>query len=94
VVVGGDSFEDDDKINEGEYSNQKVIDVMTGFAPNELWASNGKLTSLAPTGLANIKSAINDGCGFVDFDGHGNTNIWATHPHDNFDTNTIYSRRN
>jgi len=84
VVVGGDSFEDDDKINEGEYSNQKVIDVMTGFAPNELWASNGKLTSLAPTGLANIKSAINDGCGFVDFDGHGSTNIWACHPHDNF----------
>ncbi|MCX6664131.1 MAG: C25 family cysteine peptidase, partial [Euryarchaeota archaeon] len=84
VVVGGDSFEDNAKIDEGEYSNQKVIDVMTGFAPNKLWASNGKLTSLIPTGLANIKSAINDGCGFVDFDGHANTYSWACHPHDNF----------
>jgi len=86
VVVGGDSFEDDDKVDEGEYSNQKVIDLMTGFAPNKIWVTNGKLTSLAPTGLANIKNAINDGCGFVDFSGHGNTNLWGTHPHDNFGT--------
>jgi hypothetical protein len=85
VVVGGDSFDDTTTmIDEGEYSNQKVIDLMTGFAPNKLWVTNGKLTSLAPTGVANIKSAINSGCGFVDFSGHGNTNVWATHPHDNF----------
>jgi hypothetical protein len=84
VVVGGDSFEDTSTIDEGEYANQKVIDIMTGFAPNKLWVTNGKLTSLAPTGVANIKSAINSGCGFVDFNGHGNTNVWATHPHDNF----------
>jgi hypothetical protein len=84
VVVGGDTFEDDDKVDEGEYANQKVIDLMTGFTPNKLWVTNGKLTSAAPSGVANIKSAINDGCGFVDFSGHGNTNVWATHPHDNF----------
>jgi len=86
VVVGGDSFEDDDNVDEGEYSNQKVEVVMTGFNPNELWVTNGKLTGYAPTGVANIKSAINDGCGFVDFSGHGNTNIWATHPHTDFGT--------
>ncbi|DAC72123.1 MAG TPA: hypothetical protein DSN98_06800 [Thermoplasmata archaeon] len=86
VVVGGDSFEDNTKINEGEFANQKVVDTMTGFAPNEVWVTNGKLTSYAPTGVANIKSAINIGCGFVDFSGHGNTNIWATHPHDDFAT--------
>jgi hypothetical protein len=84
VVVGGDTFDDDDKVNEGEYANQKVIDLMSGFVPNKLWVTNEKLTSAAPSGVANIKSAINDGCGFVDFSGHGNTNVWATHPHDNF----------
>jgi len=85
VVVGGDSFEDTSTIDEGEYANQKVIDIMTGFAPNKLWVTNGKLTSIVPSGVANIKSAINSGCGFVDFNGHGNTNVWATHPHDNFE---------
>ncbi|MBE3136866.1 MAG: PKD domain-containing protein [Thermoplasmata archaeon] len=84
VVVGGDSFDDTTtKIDEGEYANQKVIDVMTGFAPNKLWVTNGKLTAVG-AGVTNIKNAINTGCGFVDFNGHGNTNIWATHPHDNF----------
>jgi len=86
VVVGGDSFADTAQIDEGEYSNQKVIDIMTGFAPNKLWVTNGKLTSYVPTGVANIKSAINAGCGFVDFVGHGDTDVWATHPHDNFNT--------
>jgi hypothetical protein len=84
VVVGGDTFDDEDKVDEGEYANQKVIDLMSGFVPNKLWVTNEKLTSAAPSGVANIKSAINDGCGFVDFSGHGNTNVWATHPHDNF----------
>jgi hypothetical protein len=84
VVFGGDTFSDDDKINEGEYSNQKVIDLMTGFAVNKIWATNGKLTSVTPNGITNIKNAINDGCGFIDFSGHGNTNVWATHPNDNF----------
>lgn len=58
---------------------------MTGFISNKLWVTNGKLTGLVPTGVANIKSAINDGCGFVDFHGHGAETIWATHPHNNFD---------
>jgi hypothetical protein len=83
VVAGADTFEDDNKVDEGEYANQKVIDIMTGFVPNKLWASNDKLTSVTPSGITNIKNAINDGCGFIDFSGHGNTNVWATHPHDN-----------
>jgi len=86
VLVGGDSFDDTGGVNEGEYANQKVADLMTGFIPNKLWASNGKLTGYAPTGVTNIKNAINDGCGFVDFNGHGNTDIWATHPHGDFFT--------
>jgi len=86
VVVGGDSFPDDDDVDEGEFINQKVIDMMTGFIPEKLWVTNGKLTSLVPTGVANIKTAINSGCGFVDFSGHGNPQVWATHPHDNHNT--------
>ncbi len=84
VVVGGDSFQDNNAVLEGEFSNQKVIDLMTGFIADKQWVTNGKLTSLAPTGVANIKNAINAGCGFVDFSGHGNTYIWACHPHENF----------
>jgi len=83
VAVGGDSFPDDYDIDEGEYINQKVIDMLDGFIYNKLWVTNGKLTGLVPTGVANIKNSINDGCGFVDFSGHGNTNVWATHPHGN-----------
>jgi hypothetical protein len=86
VVIGGDSFEDTGGVNEGEYGNQKVADLMTGFIPNKIWASNGKLSSLVPTGVSNIKTAINTGAGFVDFNGHGNTNVWASHPHGDFYT--------
>ncbi len=86
VVVGGDSFPDDDDIDEGEYINQKVMDMMAGFTPDKQWVTNGKLTSLIPTGVQNIKTAINKGCGFVDFSGHGNTNVWATHPHNDHGT--------
>lgn len=81
VLVGGDSFEDDDEVNEGEYSNTKVAGVMVGFNPVHLNVTNGLLISTVPSGVVNIKSTINDGCGFVDFSGHGNTYIWATHPH-------------
>jgi hypothetical protein len=86
VVVGGDSFPDSSTVNEGEFANQKVIDLMTGFVADKEWVTNGKLTSWAPTGVASIKTAINAGCGFVDFSGHGNTFVWATHPHEDFAT--------
>jgi len=87
VLVGGDSFPGDtNAVDEGEYVNQKVIDLLTGFIPNKLWASNGKLSGVIPSGVANIISAINDGCGFVDFSGHGNTITWATHPHEDENT--------
>jgi hypothetical protein len=87
VVVGGDSFPNTGTVvNEGEYANQKVADLMVGFIADKLWVTNGKLTGWVPTGVANIKSAINAGCGFVDFSGHGNTNVWATHPQEDFNT--------
>jgi hypothetical protein len=79
VVVGGDTSPDYETV-EGEYVNQKVIDMMEGFSSQKLWVTNGKLTGWLPTGVQSVKDAINPGCGFVDFSGHGNTNVWATHP--------------
>jgi hypothetical protein len=81
VTVGGDSFPgDEDQILEGELVNEEVIDVMDGFIPERIWVTLGKLNS-----RSDLNSALRDGCGFVDFSGHGNTNVWATHPHENHD---------
>ncbi len=79
VVIGGDTSPDY-KTVEGEFINERAIDIMDGFSPEKLWVTNGVLTSWIPTGVASIQKAINYGCGFVYFSGHGNTNVWATHP--------------
>jgi hypothetical protein len=87
VVVGGDSFIDEeydpDQVLEGELVNQEVMDIMDGFIPKKMWVTNGVLGRALPTGVSSISDAIDDGCGFIDWSGHGNTNIWATHPHGN-----------
>jgi len=81
VVIGGDSLPGDkEHIDEGEYVNQGVIDIMDGFIPNKIWASNGKLYD-----AENIQDAIDAGSGFVFFNGHGHLNIWATHPHESYE---------
>jgi len=77
ITAGGDSFPgDENEILEGEYVNDKVIDIMQGFIPNRIWASYDLLTTKGP-----LSNALNAGAGFVDFSGHGNTNIWSTHPY-------------
>lgn len=77
VTAGGDSFPgDDNEVLEGEIVNEAVINVMDGFIPNRVWVSEGDLTT-----KSTLNNAINDGAGFIDFSGHGNTNVWATHPH-------------
>jgi len=79
VLMGGDSLLGDEQhIDEGEYVNEVVIDILEGFIPDKIWASNGKLYQ-----ASYINNAINTGAGFVFFNGHGHTNIWATHPHEN-----------
>jgi len=80
IVIGGDSLPgDEEHIDEGEYVNEGVIDNMDGFIPKKIWASNGKLYD-----ASNIQDAINTGAGFVFFNGHGNLDIWATHPHESY----------
>ena len=78
VLMGGDSLPgDEEQVDEGEYVNQHVIDTLDWFIPTRVWASNGQLYE-----AANISDAINNGAGFVFFNGHGNTTVWATHPHE------------
>lgn len=78
VLCGGDSFpeEDEDSVNEGEYSNQYVLDLLEGFNGTKLWASNNKIRS-----SSNINNAIEEGAGFAYFAGHGSPTSWVTHPH-------------
>ncbi len=79
VLMGGDSLlGDEEHIDEGEYVNKAVIEILEDFIPVRIWASNGKLFQ-----ASNINDAIDNGAGFVFFNGHGHTNIWGTHPHEN-----------
>jgi len=81
VLIGGDSLPgDEEHIDEGEYVNEGVIDNMDGFIPKKIWASNGELYD-----ASNIQDAIDSGAGFVFFNGHGNLNVWATHPHESYE---------
>lgn len=44
------------------------------FQIEHIWASNGKLT-----GEDDVINALNKGCGFAFFSGHGSPNVWADH---------------
>lgn len=85
VVIGGDtvpsSLGDESNVDEGEYLNQAVLDIMTGFTPDKIWDSNYRLSWFNPSGVDNINNGINSGCGFVDWAGHGSPTVWTTYPH-------------
>jgi hypothetical protein len=77
VLISGDGIPfDPEAIDESEYLQEQIIDIMDGFIPNRVWASLGRLND-----AYNINDAINEGAGFVFFNGHGNYNIWATYKH-------------
>jgi len=82
ILCGGDSFPgDQNETLEGEFVNEAVINIMDGFQPDRIWASNRRLGRMSPTGAQEISNSINEGAGFIDFSGHGNKVLWATHPH-------------
>jgi len=85
VVIGGDtvpeSYGDDSETDEGERVNQFILDRMQGFIPDIIWDSNNRLSGIVPSGLENIKNGIENGCGFLDFSGHGGSWVWTTFPH-------------
>ena len=79
VVVAGDTYPDKTDYIDGEVYTQQGLDMMPGFHPIKLWVSNGNLTN-----WVDVVKAVNPGCGFLWFSGHGNPKSWATHPpHDN-----------
>ncbi len=76
ILCGGDTdLHDVDDINEGEYLNEKVAELMEGFECIKLWTSNDMLSR------KNFFKEMMKGAMFVDFSGHGSPNSWATHPH-------------
>ena len=83
VVCGGDSFtpdygdDFDHGVYEGELVNNEIIEVMDGFIPNRLNTTNSKIHL-----KSNVDDAIEAGAGFIDFSGHGNPGVWATHDAD------------
>jgi len=79
VVVAGDCFPNDG-ISEGESATQVAIDKMDGFVPDEIWASNGRLSGNNPTGVDEINNAVNTGCGFFYFSGHSSPTEFFTFP--------------
>lgn len=82
VVIGGDtSPSDSSNIDEGEYVNQACLDYMDGFIPDKIWDSNGRLGGISPTGVESINNGFLNGCGFLDWAGHGAPTVWTTYPH-------------
>ncbi|HEC82267.1 MAG TPA: peptidase C25, partial [Thermoplasmatales archaeon] len=76
VVVGGDTFPpSNDPYYEGEVSTSKSLEYMEGFEGVKLYTSTGTLT-----GPDDVINAVSQGCGFLNFEGHGNPASWATHP--------------
>jgi hypothetical protein len=74
MVVAGDTYLGND-IYEGEVETQVALDRMPGFIPVKLWTSEGNLN-----GSKDVIKALNQGCGFLYFAGHGSPTCWATHP--------------
>ena len=60
---------------EGEVNAETVISYMPGFENTTLFTSDGTLS-----GWRDVVREINNGYGFLFFDGHANPTSWSTHP--------------
>ena len=63
---------------EGEENAKIVLSYMPGFSNTSLFVSDGSLS-----GPSSVVNAIDEGCGFLFFDGHGNPMVWSTHAPNN-----------
>ena len=86
VLVGGDSYNDKMGFNEGELICDEVEKHMPGFNAIKVYASQNDINRRT------VNSALNPGCGFAYFVGHGSPGTWNTHfpPHGS-DWTTGYS---
>ena len=73
VLVGGDSYNDSCGFIEGEIANQAAWEHMPGFTPVKVWTSEQDINR------ETVKAAMDPGCGFAYFCGHGSPASWATH---------------
>jgi len=73
ILITGDHWNDADHVNEGELITEEAINLMPGFEPVKLYASESTINSKT------INKALNSGAGFVYFCGHGTFRMWGTH---------------
>ena len=73
VLVAGDSYIDDAHLNEGELISERAIELMPDFNPVKVYASEQDIDKKT------VNKAINPGCGFAFFCGHGSDVSWNTH---------------
>jgi hypothetical protein len=79
VVVGGDPYDDQGtNYPEGELIGDKAVSYMSGFEPRKLFSSNRQTNPDFTPLSQNIIREINEGCGFLFFDGHGGPSWWNT----------------
>ena len=81
VVIAGDTYPESHNPNwtgyEGEFYGDQAIEHMASFNPIRLYTSDGSLS-----GHEDVVAALNNGCGFVYFVGHGSPKTWGNHPPD------------
>ncbi len=73
VVAAGDTYPEYPGY-EGEETTSQAMQYMQGFKIIKLYTSEGTLKS-----WKDIAIEINEGCGFLYLDGHGNPMSWTTH---------------
>lgn len=74
ILIAGDSYEDENKYNEGEQIATRAIELMPGFNPVEVYPIPGQTFN-----YKTINNAMKNGGGFIYFCGHGSATSWATH---------------
>ena len=83
LLVGGDTFPGWG-VWEGEFMNNYVANIMQGFQPIKMWASDGTISPL------NVEKNLEIGGGFLYYSGHGFPYGWATHKPDDKNWTGLY----
>lgn len=73
ILVAGDSYDDKNHFNEGELIGDKALELMPGFCPVKVYASETQIN------YKTINNAFSKGGGFAYICGHGSTISWGTH---------------
>jgi hypothetical protein len=73
ILVAGDSYNDTNHYNEGELISEKAIELMPGFNPIRVYASDQDINRKT------VNKAMNQGASFAYFCGHGSPYSWSTH---------------